>query len=326
MKIVTELSALGAREPAVLAFGQFDGVHVGHQARLRRAAELAAKQDVRAIGVTFWPHPLRVLRPDDPLPLLTTYHQRLDLLAEMDALDALVVVPVTTESVQETPADVLARLREHFEMCAVVVGPDVALGNQWKGNLGWLRDMGERLDFAVEVVEVARDGERVSSRRIRASVAAGDTEAATRWLGRPYTLEGVVTRGEQRGRLLGFPTANLRLDPAQLVPANGVYAVRVGLEGEHALARPGVANIGVRPTFGADNARLVEVHLLDAALDLYDQPLQAAFVARLRDERRFDGLDALKAQIAADAGQARTLLGESESAAEPDVQGRGVAD
>lgn len=156
--------------------------------------------------------------------------------------------------------------------------------------------------------------------QVSALLAAGAVESATQLLGRPYTLRGIVARGDQRGRLLGFPTANLRLDPAQVIPANGVYAVRVGLEGEREPMRPGVANIGVRPTFGSDNARLVEVHLLDVARDLYDQPLQVAFIARLREERRFAGIDALKAQITADAIQARSMLAQGENASEPDVQ------
>lgn len=325
MEIVTKLSALAPREPAIVTIGQFDGVHVGHQALVRRTAELADARNARAVAVTFWPHPLRVLRPDDPVPLLTTYDQKLALLADMGALDTLVVVPVSTESVRDSADALLTRLQECYEIRALVESPDFAVGGNRAGDLVWARGVGERFGFTVEVVEVERDGARVSSRRIRELVVAGAVESATSLLGRTYTVEGTVARGDQRGRLLGFPTANLRLDPAQLIPANGVYAVRVGLEGERELTRPGVANIGVRPTFGADNARLVEVHLLDAARDLYDRPLRAGFVARLREERRFSGVDALKTQIAADAAQARTLLASSGSATGPDAQQRAVA-
>ena len=308
MRIVTGLDAITTREPTVLAVGVFDGVHIGHQRLMQRTGELATERQARAVAITWWPHPLHVLRPQEPLELLTTLDQKLDMLAALAVLDMAVVVPFTAELAALPPEDLLARLQQRFDVRAMVQGPAFAFGQDGAATLDWLRGAGARAGFAVESLDISRDGAPVSSGRIRALLHAGDVATATELLGQPYTLEGTVALGDQRGRLLGFPTANLRLDPVHLVPANGVYAVRVGLPGEPAPQRAGVANIGVRPTFGADNARLVEVHLLDATLDLYDQTLRTAFVARLRAEQRFPNLEALQAQIAADAAQARTLL------------------
>lgn len=331
MEVVTELETLTRRDPAVLAIGVFDGVHRGHQAQLRQAGALAAKLGVRAVAVTFWPPPRRVLRPGEPLALLTTREQRLDLLAAQGVLDLTVEMPFTAALADLAPDDFLARLRQRFDVRGVVVRPTFAWGKDGAGDYDWLVESGARDGFLVQLSAIERDGLAIRSSAIRAQLGEGLVEAATQSLGRPYMLEGEVVRGDQRGRLLGFPTANLRLDPLQLIPANGVYAVRAGLASERGAARPGVANIGVRPTFGADNARLVEVHLLDAALDLYGQPLRVAFVARLREERRFPGLEALTAQIAADAAQARTLLAlpvgsTDEGAPETELQGRETAD
>jgi riboflavin kinase/FMN adenylyltransferase len=322
MRILSDLADLAPRGPVAFAVGFFDGVHRGHQAALRRLAELAAAAPARPVLLTCWPDPYSLLRPDEPTPLLTTRDEKLALLDALGVLDAAVVLPLTPELEALAPEAFLARLEEHAIPRAFVLVPDAMAEWQPLGRFDRLRRIGAEQGFAVERVGVAGDGEpvfMVIAARIRRLVADGHVEEAAELLGRPYAVAGTVVAGDRRGRQLGFPTANLRLDPAKLIPANGVYAVRARLADEERAARPAVANVGVRPTFGASPTRLVEVHLLDAQLDLYDRPLAVEFGARLREERRFAGVEALRAQIAADADQARALL--ASPAARPGAGG-----
>jgi riboflavin kinase / FMN adenylyltransferase len=321
MRVEYDLGRPAALGPAALTIGVFDGVHRGHQRLISRAAEIAAERGAAAAAVTFWPPPVAVLRPDAAPPLLTTLDERLDRLADLGRLDAAVVMPFDDALSRLSPEAFLDRLDAFCRPIALIEGPDFAVGHKRAGNLAYLREAGERRGFTVETLEVTDDGERISSSRIRALLSEGDLAGATRLLGRAYTLSGEVIEGDRRGRQLGFPTANLRLDPRKLLPARGVYAVRVRLPGESAevFGHLGVCNIGVRPTFGGEPRLLVEVHLLDASMDLYGLPLVLALVARLRDERRFSGIEELKAQIAADAAQARALLSGEPDANEPGV-------
>ena len=294
--------------PAVLTIGAFDGVHLGHQRLIERTAELAHQQGIRAIAVTFWPHPLEVLRPEPPVELLTLLDERLDLLARMSGLDAVMVMPFTQAMSDSDPETFLDLLASFCEPRALVEGVDFALGKHRAGDVAFLRAAGERRGFVVEELDVRQSGERVSSTRIRSLVRAGQLDQATSVLGHAYTVRGDVIAGDRRGRLLGFPTANLRIDARKVLPGNGVYAVRVGLPAEQRADHPAVCNIGVRPTFGGEPRLLVEVHLLDATLDLYGLRLDVEYVRRLRDERRFNGIAELTAQIAADVQQARDVL------------------
>ena len=341
MQVLFQLADAQPRLPAVLTIGFFDGVHRGHQRLVRRAADLAAQERARAVLVTFWPHPLAVLRPAEPVHLLTTLEEKLELLGALGGLDTTVVMPFTPELARLSPEEYLQALREHFALRGMVEGPDFTFGRERTGNVGWLRRVGAAEGFAVETLQVEAGGERISSSRIRDHIVAGQVEEAAALLGRRYTLAGTVVRGDQRGRLLGFPTANLRVDPVKLIPGNGVYAVRVRLPSADATSEEGtseegtseegtseegtsgaaaVANIGVRPTFGEGSPPVVEVHLLDRAIDLYEQRLVVQFVSRLREERRFPGVEALKAQIAADAQRARALLAARPT---PAVDGAG---
>jgi len=310
MRVAYDLGALAPLGPAALTIGVFDGVHRGHQRLLARAHELAASQGLRAVAVTFWPHPAAVLRPDAAPSLLTTLDERLAILRELDLLDAAVVIPFTPELAALPPDAFLDRVAAFCEPRVLVEGTDFALGHNRAGDVAFLTAAGAERGFTVETHVVEEGGERISSSRIRALVRSGDVVGAATLLGRPYALAGDVAKGDQRGRLLGFPTANLRVDPRKALPANGVYAVRARLPGEATAAHPAVCNIGVRPTFGGEPRLLVEVHLLGmpAGLDLYDLPLAIELAARLREERRFNGVDELKAQIARDADQARALL------------------
>lgn len=296
--------------PVALTIGTFDGVHLGHLQVLERAAALARQHEIGAIAVTFWPHPLEVLRPEPPVELLATLDERLDLFAYAGLLDTVVVVPFTQDLADLDSEAFLDLLATFCELRALVVGVDFALGKGRVGDIAFLRAAGERRGFAVEALNVRQDGERISSTSIRSLVRAGNIDEATTLLGHPYSVYGEVVSGDRRGRLLGFPTANLRIDARKVLPANGVYAVRVRLPGEERASHSAVANIGIRPTFGGEPRLLVEVHLLDITLDLYGLRLGVEFVARLRDERRFNGVAELVAQIAADARQARDLLME----------------
>ena len=305
---------------AVLTTGTFDGVHLGHAAVLRYVVERA-----RAVGgtptlVTFDPHPREVLglgRVD----LLTTVAERARLAGDL-GVERVVVVPFTRELSELSPdAWVRDLLLGAVGMREIVVGYDHHFGHRRAGTVDTLRTLGDAggtPGFSVDVVPqlVVDAGERglaVSSTRIRDALRAGDAAGAAARLGRAYALSGEVARGAQRGRTIGFPTANLAPESDRLlVPADGVYATRVQIGGA---ARPdggawhdAMTNVGTRPTVGEGGARSIETHVLDFAGDLYGRRITVAFHRRLRDERRFDGLDALAAQLREDAGQARQAL------------------
>lgn len=283
---------------AVLSIGAFDGVHMAHRRLLARVAKVAAQEDARAVAVVLWPaSPADASTADASPHLLTTLDERLALLDGLGLLDAAVVLPTAAASAHSADAT--------LDALSVLCQP-LALIEAATSESAILRASAEQRGLRVETLDTASesDAERTSLTALR----EGNLDAVTQQLGHPYSLSGEVVVGDQRGRLLGFPTANLRLDPRKALPANGVYAVRVGLPGEREVAHPGVCNIGVRPTFGGEPRLLIEVHLLDAALDLYGMTLRTDLIARLRNEQRFDGIDALKAQIARDADTARTLL------------------
>jgi riboflavin kinase / FMN adenylyltransferase len=307
MQVVSQLADVGMPAPAVLTIGFFDGVHRGHQALVRRTAERAAEAGGRAVLVTCWPHPRTLLGPVEPPQLLTVQEEKLERLRALGALDLAVVAPLADDLARLSPDAFLQRLRDRFDLRGLIVGADIAFGCAG-GDAAWLRRIGQSAGFPVDILEVDVGGLRVSSARIRDLVAAGGVEPAAHLLGYTYSLAGTVVEGDKRGRALGYPTANLWLDSAKLLPANGIYAVRVRLEGDARAGRMGAASVGVRPTFGEGNARLVEVHVLDADLDLYGQRLEAEFVAWLRPELRFSDVEALKAQMRADIERTRALL------------------
>ncbi len=293
----------------VITIGNFDGVHLGHRSILARVVQRARELGGQAVAVTFDPHPLKLLRPETPLPLLTTPEQKLQLLAAC-GLDAAVVLPFTREFAALPARDfVTDYFCERLRVREVVIGHDYCFGRGREGNIDLLKEMGSDLGFSVQVVwAVAADEAVVSSSLIRALLRLGKVVEAGRLLGRPYGVAGTVVRGKGRGaKLLGVPTANIR-PINELLPASGIYAVRVRRGAE---ILPGVANIGTCPTFDNSDYSL-EVHLLDFDADLYNEALGVDFVARLREERRFPSIEALAAQIHADINAARQILAAAE--------------
>lgn len=306
MRVIYDLPA-GASPFAgtVVTIGNFDGVHLGHRAILslvcRRARELGSE----AVALTFEPHPLKLLRPEMDLPLLTTPAQKLELLRE-SGLDAVVVLPFTREFAALGAREfVLGYFCERLQVREVVIGPDYGFGRGREGNVQLLRELGGVCGFGVRVVgAVEFDKAVVSSSLIRALLRLGKVAEARRLLGRPYGVEGQVIRGQGRGaKLLKVPTANIQ-PFNELLPASGIYAVRVH---RGAAVLPGVANIGRCPTFDGGEFSL-EVHLLAFDGDLYGEELGVDFVARLREERRFPSIEALATQIHADIAAARREL------------------
>lgn len=291
----------------VVTIGNFDGVHLGHRVILARVVQRARELGGQSVAITFDPHPLKLLRPDMTLPLLTTPEQKLQLLAAC-GLDAVVVLPFTKEFAALGARDFVTQyFCERLRVREAVIGHDYCFGRGREGSIELLKEMGAGCGFTVQVVwAVESDDAVVSSSLIRALLRLGKVEEAARLLGRPYGVAGQVVRGKGRGaKLLGVPTANIR-PVNELVPASGIYAVRAR-RGTTIL--PGVANIGTCPTF--DNCEFsLEVHLFDFSEDLYGEDLGVDFIARLREERRFTSIEALSAQIQADIAVARKVLAE----------------
>lgn len=302
-----------------IAIGNFDGVHRGHRELLRLCREGAKAHSVEPIVLTFEPHPTRILAPDRASPLLTALDRKLELLGESGLACAVVQLfdrSFSTQSPREFAREVLGGLGAR----AVYVGDNFRFGKDRAGDGPALVELGKELGFETVVVPSVHNdenGEMISSSRVRKALADGDLELVARLLGRQFDLDGVVVHGDHRGRTIGFPTANLRT-AVEALPRDGVYAVRVQrLRAVHGEGRepwlPAVLNLGVRPTFAA--GRSIEAHVIDAdttsaggELDLYGATLRVRFVARVRDEQRFDGVDALRAQITRDVERARDLL------------------
>lgn len=299
---------------AVVTSGTFDGVHLGHQQILRRLQEVAQQSGGSSVVITYWPHPRLVLDapPSHPNPqdlhLLSTLEERIKRLEDF-GIDYLLIIPFTQEFASWTSEEYIQNiLIRTVGTSKLVIGYDHRFGKNREGGFDYLSQNADRYGLSVE--EIPRedvDAVGVSSTRIRRALESGDILTASRYLGYPYELTGSVVRGRQLGRTIGWPTANVQVEePLKLIPARGVYAVMATTAaGTHHEA---MLNIGVRPTVGGDLAQTIEAHLLDFNGDLYDQQLTIQLVARLRDEQKFDGLDALKAQLKLDADDARRHL------------------
>ena len=292
--------------PVHLAIGFFDGVHIGHQEVIRRAQAAAEADGGTAVTATFDPHPMKFLRPDTAPRLLTsTVHKSL-ILAQL-GVSHLLVIPFDSALAVLTPDAFIGTLDAASRpLGSISVGYNWAFGKGRSGSLKTLTAIGQRLGFhAYGIAPVTVAGETVSSTRVRLAVERGDFHAAAHLLGRDYSIHGTIVQGRQLARKLGFPTANLALEAEQLPPI-GVYAVRATLAGQ---SLKGVANLGLRPTVEDGTAkRQLEVHLFDHTGNDYGQGIEVRFIQRLRDEMKMDSLEALKAQIAFDAAQAKRIL------------------
>lgn len=289
----------------VLALGNFDGLHRGHQKIIERVRRSAADRNGASLVLTFDPHPPRVVRPDKAPPLLMTMPQKLDALSRAGLTGAAVVR--FTEAFSKWSPDAFVRqvLVEWLRVSEVWVGADFLFGHERAGTFSVLRALGQQYGFRAEKIDPVRYKEFVvSSTRIRRLVAEGRVDEAGALLGHHYAIGGTVVHGAERGRLLGFPTANLSTDN-ELVPPTGVYATAAEIGGTR---WPAVTNIGVRPTFESAGAVTIETHVLGLDADVYGAPLSLSFIQRLRDERRFPDVDALKEQIQADVRRARRLF------------------
>jgi riboflavin kinase/FMN adenylyltransferase len=298
-------------ERTVLTIGAYDGLHRGHQAVIAQVRALAAERAARSAVVTFDRHPATVVRPESAPKLLTDQAQRMELL-EATGIDAAVVLPFDEAQAEESPLAFIERvLVKSLHADCVVVGDDFHFGRNREGNVALLREIGETYGFDVEpVVLVPRgDGvdEPVSSTAIRRALAGGNVTLAADLLGRPFEARGVVVQGDQRGRLLGFPTANVEVSNRVCLPADGVYAGHY--QRPDGSAYPCAINLGRRPTFyeHADSS-LLEAHLIDFEGDLYGEAACIRFVGFLRSERKFDGIDSLVAQLKQDVQHARDVL------------------
>jgi riboflavin kinase / FMN adenylyltransferase len=312
VEVISDLSSCPwPGERAVITIGAYDGVHLGHQTVISEVRRMASALDARSVVVTFDRHPASVVRPESAPKLLTDLAQKLELLGAT-GIDAVVVVPFDEERSQESAEDFVRDvLVDCLQTRLIVVGEDFHFGHQRRGNVAFLREIGADLDFDVEPLGlIARpDGvvEAVSSTAIRRALHDGDVELAARLLGRPFEARGIVADGDQRGRLIGFPTANVRLPASICLPADGVYAG--WYERPDGQIHPCVMNLGRRPTFyETADASLLEVHLIDFSGDLYGESASVRFTHLLRPERKFDGIEEIRAQLMLDVEHARQML------------------
>ncbi len=313
MLVVTDASSVPfPNERTVITIGAYDGLHRGHQSVIAQVRDIATARGARSAVVTFDRHPASIVRPESAPKLLTDENQRMELL-ELTGVDAAVVLPFDEAQAQESPLAFIERvLVKCLRTECVVVGEDFHFGRHREGNVVLLRDIGQTYGFDVEPISLIgrEDGvdEPVSSTAIRRALAGGNVSLAMQMLGRPFEARGRVVSGDERGRLLGFPTANVEVPNRVCLPADGVYAG--WYERPDRSVHPCAINLGRRPTFyeHADSS-LLEAHLLDFDDDLYGESAKVRFVDFLRSERKFDGIDSLIEQLQHDISHARTILG-----------------
>lgn len=294
--------------PTVLTIGAFDGLHMGHRHLIGSAVRRAQALGCQSAVLTFDTHPDLLIHPEREQYYLTSADERAERIAQLGA-DLLIIVPFTPELRAQTAHEFMIRLCQSLVLRELWIGWDFALGRGREGDLSRLRTIGQELGYSVHPVDpFVLDGEVVSSSRIRAALRVGDVTLAAKLLGHPFRVQGYVGTGDQRGRTIGFPTANVMVGKHLALPADGVYVCHAQLGTERFGA---VTNVGVRPTFDGVQ-RKVEAYLLDFAGDIYGETLQVEFLQRLRGEQKFDGVAALIAQITEDVGAARAWLKEYE--------------
>ena len=315
MHLWTDLTQVPTDWPAsVVTIGVFDGVHQGHRELIRAAVDEAARNALPCVVMTFDPNPAEVVGHGDPPARLATLEHRVRLLSEL-GVDAIVEVPFTKELAQWSPERFASELlRDRFHAATVVVGENFRFGHKAHGDVELLTELGQELGFVVDSVHllaVDGEGDPVSSTAIRNSLADGDVASAARGLVRPHRVEGVVVRGDGRGHQLGFPTANIQTTPYAAIPADGVYAGRMVLDayGDTRQTLPAAISIGTNPTFDGVERR-IEAFAYDAGdIDLYDKAIAVDFVAKIRDQQKFNDEQELITAVSQDITAARSILG-----------------
>ena len=307
MHIIRDLTKAHLTESTILTIGTFDGLHRGHQALILQLKTAAKQLQAQSAVIAFHPRPKTIFAPDrHSHDYLTTPEERIALFESL-GLDVLVLIPFTLEFAQTTAHDFVKLVVERLKMVQLWVGHDFAMGKNREGNVEKLAELGAEFNYTLREIEpFLLDGKVVSSSEIRQQLLAGNVRQATHLLGRYSSLTGKIVLGAQRGRTIGFPTANFAVPAERLVPANGVYATFVRRpDDDQRLAS--VTNVGVRPSFDGQG-RTVEAYIFDFDEDIYNQTFTLEFVERLRPEKKFDGIEALITQITQDAEQARSLL------------------
>ncbi len=305
MKIIRDLEDIDENLPnPVATIGNFDGVHLGHREIFRRVKHDAAELGGVSVAVTFFPHPVKVLTPDKSFKLITTYSQK-EALIEASGIDYLISIPFSMDFAEISAREFVKRiLVQRIGVKKIIIGYDYAFGRNREGNVDLLRRLGDEFGFAVEMLDQVGDGETpFSSSIVRSLIENGDVKGVLPFLGRYFSIGGLVVHGLHRGKELGFPTANVDAEE-ELLPKPGVYAVKVRYAGR---IYDGACNIGCNPTFNGGKLT-VEVHILDFEGDLYDQELRVYFIERIRDERAFSDICDLMQAIEKDVASCRNIL------------------
>ncbi len=303
MGIEQELTNTASQRETFLTVGIFDGVHAGHRYLIKRLNQRAQERGLLSCAVTFSSHPQSVLQPHTRLPWLSSLQDRIKSLRELGTA-LVVVLSFTPEVAQLNAREFVTLLKKYLKMNGLMIGPDFALGKERDGDANLLGSLGQEMAFSIETIPpFTVNGEVVSSSLIRQTLAQGDMMKVKRLMGRYFTLSAKVISTDKRGQALGFPTANLNIEPEQALPNNGVYGTITRVNNKQFAA---ATNIGARPTFG-DAEKIVEAHLLDYEGDLYGKELEVKFIRRLRDEKRFASPEELKIQIEEDVEKVRVL-------------------
>ncbi len=304
MGIEQELANVVPQGETLLTIGVFDGVHAGHRYLLEKLQQRAAEKNLLSGVVTFNPHPQSVLHPHNQLPWLSNLEDRIRAFQEL-GVNIAAVLTFTPKVAQLSAQEFMSLIKKQLRMRGIMVGPDFALGRGGEGNIKLLRALGREMKFSVEVIPpYTINGEVVSSTLIRQALVQGDMRRVERLMGRYFHLRGKVITSDKRGRVLGFPTANLDIKPQQALPGNGIYATITQVDGKQF---PSATNIGIRPTFG-ESEKTVETHLLNYKGDLYSKEIRVEFVQKLRDEQRFPSSEELKVQIEKDVREVEAIL------------------
>jgi riboflavin kinase/FMN adenylyltransferase len=304
MEIEQELANINPQGETLLTIGVFDGVHAGHRHLLETMQQQAAEKNLLSGVVTFNPHPQSVLHPHNQLPSLSTLEDRVRAFQEL-GIKIVAVLTFTPRVARLSAREFISLVKEYLRMRGIVVGPDFVLGRGGEGNIDFLRTLGREMEFSVEVIPpYTINGELVSSTLIRRALAQGDMRKVERLMGRYFYLGSKVVTSDKRGRVLGFPTANLDIRPQQALPGNGIYATIAQVDGKKF---PSATNIGIRPTFG-EGEKTVETHLLNYKGDLYGKDMKLEFVQKLREEQRFPSSEELKVQIEKDVREVEAIL------------------